>query len=662
MLLTLPARSVSWREAMVSFSLGLSGAFILTLGLEYAFAVWAAAEEPNGFRQSAPAASYRLDPVIEEGIKLLPLALLLLWASIRQRLNMTDIIVLAGTIGAGFGLAEAALTISSALTVGEAFGRYVDGFYQFSTAGAGVSNIAVPGVWLTLTSWLPDGLFPVPFGDPDVLSKHVTYSLFAGAGLAILIRARKLAPLGIAFLTYSALAHAANNAKASNAELPFGLSTAIDAMQPYDGQFLLVMVASFVAVDAIRLRRSLIAQSAVQVAVLPRLFAVNLFRRRGLAALWAFVLERRAFLNAAGVSGAGSRHDALRERTEALASALRGDPVNALEADPSHVTSKFMRRFVTAVMVLVAVPTVIFAALIGWEDVQGSWLYDEARPSTETAWLALIYAQPIVFKALLGLLAISVVFQVGSVAVHLRKLWGTAAGQMAHMRLGSGLSVLAAIGGAALGLTALYTTFGGMDPLAIMHTHALERWLNANPLAAILLAIAAAVLTVMIPLAVATFLPRLSAVMGIIQAVTGIDAATGQKLTFLERVLGTIGLRTDRSSAKIKRVSPREAFADASFKPSWSETSKLKPLWNAEAHSIKHLDEFPELNTKSQYFRAAVSFVSNPPVGTSIKYRANGDILNYHEGSNIFVASTSDGRPKTMFKPNDGVEYWRRQK
>jgi len=42
--------------------------------------------------------------------------------------------------------------------------------------------------------------------------------------------------------------------------------------------------------------------------------------------------------------------------------------------------------------------------------------------------------------------------------------------------------------------------------------------------------------------------------------------------------------------------------------------------------------------------------------------RANGDTLIYDPKGNVFAVATKDGAPRTMFKPDDGMDYWRKQK
>lgn len=85
----------------------------------------------------------------------------------------------------------------------------------------------------------------------------------------------------------------------------------------------------------------------------------------------------------------------------------------------------------------------------------------------------------------------------------------------------------------------------------------------------------------------------------------------------------------------------------------WNQTRRFTGTENAFEHWRKHRNEFPELPNALQYVKAAHNFYLNPPSGTLRKVRPRtGDIVLYHEATNIFVVVTKDGVPKTMFKPN----------
>ncbi|HEM8846770.1 TPA: VENN motif pre-toxin domain-containing protein, partial [Proteus mirabilis] len=94
----------------------------------------------------------------------------------------------------------------------------------------------------------------------------------------------------------------------------------------------------------------------------------------------------------------------------------------------------------------------------------------------------------------------------------------------------------------------------------------------------------------------------------------------------------------------------------------WTETKKADPVSNAYGHWDKHKSEFPEFQNSKQYVDAAHDFVNTPPKGTLIKERANGDTMYYNPTTNTFAVKNADGTPKTMFKPQSGIEYWEKQK
>lgn len=62
------------------------------------------------------------------------------------------------------------------------------------------------------------------------------------------------------------------------------------------------------------------------------------------------------------------------------------------------------------------------------------------------------------------------------------------------------------------------------------------------------------------------------------------------------------------------------------------------------------------------YVEKAHAFITAPPAGTETVRRGNGDTLYYHAATNTFLVATSDGTPRTMFKPDDGPAYWDQQK
>jgi len=93
----------------------------------------------------------------------------------------------------------------------------------------------------------------------------------------------------------------------------------------------------------------------------------------------------------------------------------------------------------------------------------------------------------------------------------------------------------------------------------------------------------------------------------------------------------------------------------------WSSTKQQSAEQNAIAHWEKHKDEFPEFSNANEYIKAANDFINNPPHGTETKQEADGDTLFYNPERNIFAVKSKHGVPRTMFRPDAGIDYWNRQ-
>jgi hypothetical protein len=123
-------------------------------------------------------------------------------------------------------------------------------------------------------------------------------------------------------------------------------------------------------------------------------------------------------------------------------------------------------------------------------------------------------------------------------------------------------------------------------------------------------------------------------------------------------VVVTAGTLYSPGGAEAKAASEVSALSKAPF---WSATRARTAVENAFEHWKKHANEFPELANSKQYWEAAHNFVANPPAGALVKTRANGDVLIYDAATNTFGSRAADGAPRTMFRPQDGIDYWKRQ-
>lgn len=92
----------------------------------------------------------------------------------------------------------------------------------------------------------------------------------------------------------------------------------------------------------------------------------------------------------------------------------------------------------------------------------------------------------------------------------------------------------------------------------------------------------------------------------------------------------------------------------------WTQGRFQDSIISALDHYQRHGRQFGASGA-IEYVDMTYDFVRNPPVGAIKKLRSNGDILIYHPGTNTFATVNSDGIARTMFKPDEGIDYWNRQ-
>ena len=96
-------------------------------------------------------------------------------------------------------------------------------------------------------------------------------------------------------------------------------------------------------------------------------------------------------------------------------------------------------------------------------------------------------------------------------------------------------------------------------------------------------------------------------------------------------------------------------------RPMWSSNAKYSAQENAAYHFERDGETFGAA-TLDAFVRKAHAFVNEPPKGALTLTRANGDRLVYDPDANVFAVATKEGAPRTMFKPDDGMAYWEKQK
>jgi len=119
--------------------------------------------------------------------------------------------------------------------------------------------------------------------------------------------------------------------------------------------------------------------------------------------------------------------------------------------------------------------------------------------------------------------------------------------------------------------------------------------------------------------------------------------------------------RSDRGSDRAgKRDRAGERTPTFDGKPLWSANRRYSAAENAAYHFRKNGKDFGARNV-DDYVGRAHAFIDRPPAGTLKLTRRNGDRLFYHPASNTFAVATRQGAPRTMFKPEEGMAYWREQ-
>ncbi len=133
------------------------------------------------------------------------------------------------------------------------------------------------------------------------------------------------------------------------------------------------------------------------------------------------------------------------------------------------------------------------------------------------------------------------------------------------------------------------------------------------------------------------------------------------------------GYRTERAAytapdreaparaARSERASNSEAAAPSvDGKPMWADNRTHSARENAQYQFDQHGTELKAASL-NDFVAKAHRFVGEPPAGTLTMTRANGDTLMFDPKSGLFGVARSDGAPRTVFKPEDGMAYWRAQ-
>lgn len=96
-------------------------------------------------------------------------------------------------------------------------------------------------------------------------------------------------------------------------------------------------------------------------------------------------------------------------------------------------------------------------------------------------------------------------------------------------------------------------------------------------------------------------------------------------------------------------------------RPIWTSTRDLTAEENARRHFERNGEAFGA-RTLDEFLARVHAFTGDPPSRALRLERANGDRLFYDPEDNVFAVVDRRGAPRTMFRPDDGMAYWERQK
>lgn len=139
------------------------------------------------------------------------------------------------------------------------------------------------------------------------------------------------------------------------------------------------------------------------------------------------------------------------------------------------------------------------------------------------------------------------------------------------------------------------------------------------------------------------------------RSATGVLLAAALALTACGKGPATAQVDGSTQVATAARAAPL-----VNGKPMWSATKTYSAQENASRAFASNGAAFGAADVDA-YVKLAHAFVDHPPSGAKTLTRANGDTLIYDAATNTFAVMTSDGAPRTMFKPTTGAAYWDQQ-
>ncbi|MER6141632.1 PrsW family intramembrane metalloprotease [Streptomyces sparsogenes] len=253
LILSSPARSTRVSTALLATAVGVYGCGVVAALLELAYTRNVAEATGEPLAKVVETASYTVDPVIEELIKVAPLLLVGWNIKIRRQWGLTDFVVLGAGLGAGFGLLEAVARYG--LEAERAISHPAGGWIIPDSLRAPY----VPGPEQVFSAWFPAPQGTLELGDLSPAagtSPHLIYTALAALGVGVLLRARGwVRALGVLPLVATSALHMLTNYAAAH-PTDRDAASRVDAFQGMLWAVPLVCLAVAMAADLWQVRRA----------------------------------------------------------------------------------------------------------------------------------------------------------------------------------------------------------------------------------------------------------------------------------------------------------------------------------------------------------------------------------------------------------------------
>ena len=454
------ARTVRVRTIVASMALGLYAVAPVAVIIQKTWIGIAATLLGRSMADITGIASYTVDPFLEEALKLLPLVLLMLIPAIRRQWSITDCVLIAAAIGSGFGLAEHLYRYASSPHAAEA----VRGGWEMSF---GRYTPMVPGIFSSLTSWLPNGVwFPE---DPSRVNWHLAWSAIGGLALGLFVRNPKRAArvtAGVLFLVIG-LDHAAGNTHdIGNTWLAF-LAAPLDLITSTLGLLTLVtiVVAWWLDRPALSAGENDEPLLAAERAASPRYVGTlkAAFSRLPWSLSWVsgFDRARRAY-HAAHATAPGSVDGMLealvaeRDLVERKLTQPETPPLIPPAWKPAALRNTLRQRPMIISLVMLA-PSILYLIVGGFP---------------QTAWVQTLMIAPVVWQIVLLITVVAQARLVWRVVKGMRNLPKTARLPIGDDAAILGLQLASGIGSVALGGFTLLRVLSGVSASSTLLSHA----------------------------------------------------------------------------------------------------------------------------------------------------------------------------------------------